>query len=99
MSDPVPQQSMTVLESYTQKLNIALGTTEGLKRLIKRYAKDPRVVICAVGMPGVGKSQGTRQAAEERGVPFPASDEDLHNNTVEDLSCPSQVIHIPQMRL
>ena len=99
MSDPVPQQSMTVLESYTQKLNIGLGTTEGLKRLINRYARDPRIVICAVGMPGVGKSQGTRQAAEERGVPFPAGDEDLHNDTVEDLACPSQVIHIPQMQV
>lgn len=80
-------------DNYVTKLDIGMATTKRFKRLVELYATESRVVICGVGQPGVGKSQGVKQVGLERDVAFPMDD------AVEDLTCVSQVFHVPQMQV
>lgn len=88
-----PASADAAEDSYVSKLDIGLATTKRFKRLVELYRTESRVVICGVGQPGVGKSQGVKQVAFDRGVPFPADDD------IEDLACVSQVFHVPQMQV
>ena len=87
------EQTISSEESYVVKLDIGLATVKRFKRLVELCAPIPRIVICGIGVSGVGKSHAVKQVGAERGVPFPDHDD------VEDLTRPSQVLHVPQMQV
>jgi hypothetical protein len=83
---PTPQTSP--FDTYLTGLNCSRTSPRGFREALDLFALENRIVLCAVGMPGVGKSASVYQCAKDRGCPFPVPG-------AEDGS--SMVLHVPQI--
>jgi len=74
-------------ESFTGKLDINLVGTQGYIAQLETFAAAHRVVVCAIGMPGIGKTAIPKMVAKRRRAPYMA----LHVPTmsIEDIHIPT----------
>jgi len=62
-------ESSTEEQTFYEKMDIGLVTPGQFQAMIDDAADSPRVVLCGVGKPGVGKSQSVYQCGKRRSAP------------------------------
>jgi hypothetical protein len=87
-------KGMNMLESFSTKLDIPMTSPGGYARMIEVTRATPRVVVCAVGPAGVGKSAIPRQIAKKRNSMYAAIY--VPQTAVEDISIPTMAVDTPR---
>lgn len=74
-------------ESFTAKLDIHLVTPATYAELIELGSDSPRVALCVIGPPGLGKTAIPKQVAKRRNAPYAAFH--IPQMSVEDCHIPT----------